>query len=92
MAYGSTASRLEPSDMPSIFIGAATTPGGLLRVCSWCKRVAAHNEWDEVEVAVERLGLFADSPPAAITHGMCSACFARIMDVPEPVSSGRRPC
>jgi two-component system cell cycle sensor histidine kinase/response regulator CckA len=55
----------------------------LMRVCGWCKRVAVADEWLEVELAIDRLGLLAGPPPSGITHGMCPACFARVMAATE---------
>lgn len=71
--------RIEPR-VPPIFTGQVTGQiDPLLLVCSWCKLVAVGEEWDEVEVAIERLGLFAGSSPPAITHGMCPSCVTRIL-------------
>ncbi len=58
---------------------AAGSSGVIVRVCSWCKRMQVRETWQEVEVAVERLGLFAGGPSPALTHGMCEDCYARIM-------------
>lgn len=35
--------------------------------------------WQEVEVAVEWLGLFGGGPAPSLTHGMCEDCYARVM-------------
>jgi hypothetical protein len=68
------------SRVPPMIMGPPTAQSdSLLRVCSWCKRVAVGEEWEEVEVAIEQLGLFGGCSPAAITHGMCPACVARIL-------------
>lgn len=48
-----------------------------LRMCSWCNRVdVGQDAWDEIENAVARLGLFADTSPAPITHTICEHCLA----------------
>ncbi|MBA3949498.1 MAG: hypothetical protein H0X44_06065 [Acidobacteria bacterium] len=57
----------------------AGSSGVIVRVCSWCKRVHVRETWQEIEVAVERLGLFAGGPAPSLTHGMCEDCYARIM-------------
>jgi hypothetical protein len=57
----------------------AESRGAIVRVCSWCRRVHVKETWQEVEVAVERLGLFAGGPAPALTHGMCEDCYARVM-------------
>ena len=53
--------------------------GVIVRVCSWCRRVHVRETWQEVEAAVEALGLFAGGPEPALSHGMCEDCYARIM-------------
>lgn len=50
-----------------------------LRMCSWCKRVAVAESWEELETAVENLGLFALSQPPSITHAVCPTCFVRFI-------------
>ncbi len=52
----------------------------LLRLCSWCKRMAVPERgWLHLEVAVSALGLFADRLPPDLTHGVCPDC-ARILE------------
>ncbi len=46
----------------------------LVTVCSWCKRVRVAGEWVEVEIAIERLGMFEREPVPGLTHGICAAC------------------
>ena len=79
VGFDSLTLRTEPRVAPMFMVHAAEQSDALVRVCSWCKRLAVANEWVEVEVAVERLGLFAGQPLIGITHGMCPGCFARIM-------------
>ena len=81
MTFDSQVVRTEPRVAPAVTISPAVRTGELLRVCGWCKRVAvAADEWVEVEVAVERLGLLAHDPPVGVTHGMCPDCFTRVME------------
>ena len=52
----------------------------LLRVCSWCKKFDVGGEtWEEVEVAVTRLGLFEREAMPRLTHGMCGPCRHSMM-------------
>lgn len=51
----------------------------MLRVCGWCKRMDVGGDWEEIDVAVECVGLFAGSPTPTLTHAMCPPCFARVM-------------
>jgi hypothetical protein len=51
---------------------------GLVRMCSWCGRLAVDGAWLEVEEAVDRLGLFTADALPALTHGICDECYARI--------------
>jgi hypothetical protein len=54
----------------------ATRAGGMLRMCSWCKRVDIDGaRWGEIEEAVTALRLFERETLPPLTHGMCEACF-----------------
>lgn len=67
---------------PQPLVGAATTDANdLLRLCGWCKRVDAHGDWLDVEEAVAALRLLERSALPQITHGICPACFERMMAV-----------
>lgn len=51
-----------------------------LRICSMCKRIAlSEDEWVEVEIAVQRLGLFQMEVMPQFTHGVCKQCFEAAM-------------
>lgn len=80
--FESVVERTEPRPPSPLIDGPGTGPrssGVLVRVCSWCRRVHVRETWQEVEVAVERLGLFAGGPAPSLTHGMCEDCYARVM-------------
>ena len=48
----------------------------LIRICSMCKKIAvSETEWQEVEVAVETMGLFQKRVLPKFTHGICQCCF-----------------
>jgi hypothetical protein len=64
---------------PVELVSAASLAAALVTVCSWCKRVAVGSEWVEVEVAVDRLGLFGASPPGGLTHGACRECIELVL-------------
>ena len=52
----------------------------LIRMCSWCKRVATPDgAWLQLEVAVTRFGMFVDELPPDLTHGVCPDCH-RVLD------------
>jgi hypothetical protein len=53
-----------------------TVPRGeeTIEMCGWCDRFFVDDEWVEIEVAAERLQLFARTELPAITHGICPAC------------------
>jgi len=80
VTFNSEVLRTEPRVAPLVAISPEIQTGDLLRVCGWCKRVAVTDkEWVEVEMAVDRLRILADDPPVGVTHGMCPACFTRVM-------------
>lgn len=48
---------------------------GLLRLCSWCKRVQLPSrDWAEIEVAAEVFGAALTSTPPQLSHGICPEC------------------
>ena len=49
-----------------------------IRMCSWCNRIAAADQWLEAESAADRLGLFLRELPR-ITHGICPGCETGVM-------------
>jgi hypothetical protein len=46
---------------------------GLLRICSWCRRVGQGGEWVPLEV------FFKKGFDTRTTHGMCPDCHAKVM-------------
>ena len=51
----------------------------LLRMCSWCKKVAIPSgKWVEVEEAVRELHLFEHQPFPQVTHGICMNCELQV--------------
>lgn len=80
VTFDSQVVRTEPREAPALTISPDAQTGELLRVCGWCKRVAVgDDEWVEVEIAVERLGLMTGHSTVAVTHGMCPECYTRVM-------------
>lgn len=49
-------------------------------VCSWCKKVRVAESWLEVEVAVERLGLFHVAAFPQLSHGVCKPCKSEALN------------
>lgn len=44
-------------------------------MCAWCKRVKAPSgDWLALEQAIVVLQLLAQTPPPAVTHGICPSC------------------
>lgn len=52
--------------------------GGMLRMCSWCKRVMLCDRWVDVEEATASLRLFERTTLPEITHGMCPDCHTEV--------------
>jgi hypothetical protein len=70
----------EPRVAPLLLPVEAAPGARMLRSCSWCKRIAVGERWEEAEVAVECLGLFAGDPMPMLTHAMCPDCIERVMN------------
>lgn len=60
-------------------VSAPSGAARLLRICSWCKRVDVDGGWEEIELALPRLSVFAASTPTAVTHAICADCQARML-------------
>ena len=53
-----------------------------LLVCSWCGRINVDQEiWQDVEVAIGRLGIFERSFPPVVSHGICTDCYSKITEL-----------
>jgi hypothetical protein len=50
----------------------------LLRLCSWCNRVAAQGVWVEPELGVSWMRPFEREAPR-ITHGICPSCLEALI-------------
>jgi len=59
------------------------TSDEFLHMCAWCKQVDIGAEWVEVEEAVALLRLFEQPLLPQLTHGICQACYAKMMKVLE---------
>lgn len=71
-------------------LDAATPRRGLVRMCSWCKRLpTASGEWLEVEEALRVLDILDAAPLPAITHGICPACYEAVMGALDREETGR---
>ncbi len=50
-----------------------------LTMCGWCDRFLVDGEWVEIEVAVERLGLFQQAELPKIDHDICPDCSEMLL-------------
>lgn len=80
LRVSSTVVRVEARrEVPLPAAGAAGE--AMLRMCSWCQRVLAGDQWIEPEQLVTRLRLFESGPLPDITHGMCPDCHREVNDL-----------
>ncbi len=75
---------------PAVHLLDAGTPRkGMVRMCSWCKRLPVPSgEWLEVEDAVKVLDLLDAAPLPAITHGICPQCYEGLLAALGPGEAG----
>ncbi len=67
----------EPRPLVPLLERHAARSQTLLRMCSWCKRVAVPaNQWLETEEAIVRLGLIDTPTLPQLTHTVCDTCRA----------------
>ncbi len=74
----STIEREEERAFQPLLDAAAARKGGIVVICSWCKKVRlpAAGPWVEVEEAAGPLDLFGVSPQ--ISHGLCEPCLEMV--------------
>jgi hypothetical protein len=65
---------------PAIAMLPPATAERLVRMCSWCKRVADATSWLDLDAAVDAFGLLTRTTAVAISHSMCPACYARFLN------------
>jgi len=62
---------------------------GLVVACAWCNRVRLGvDRWVEIEEAVHALELFEGTHVAAVSHGMCPACYSAVAEVLDNPAAG----
>jgi len=58
-----------------------------VRICSMCKKIAVtDDEWEEVEIAVQKMKLFEMEVVPQLTHGLCHSCYQIALAELERVS------
>jgi hypothetical protein len=51
-----------------------------VRICSVCKKIAiSETQWEEVEIAIQKLKLFEKYELPQFTHGVCRPCYDATM-------------
>ena len=74
--FGSTLTHEEMRPPVAVLEAGGTRSGKLLRVCSWCQKVATPDGcWLPVEEAAAKLHLLEAEQLPAITHGICGPCL-----------------
>ena len=54
---------------------------GLVTSCSWCNKIrTGDGQWAEVEVAVQKLGIFEHQEVPRLSHGACADCIRAIRE------------
>jgi hypothetical protein len=69
--------REEPLQQSS-FLGRPRYSAEFIRMCGWCKRIAAP-EWVDVEEAICRLKLLESDELLRVTHSICPACAEAVI-------------
>lgn len=76
--FASTLLHEEPRPAVVLLQPKAPRDERLLRVCSWCQRIALPDKtWVPVETAVDTLHLLEAETFPRLTHGICEACRAK---------------
>jgi hypothetical protein len=91
VAFASLMIRDEPRPRVALLQADVRRGTDLVRMCSWCKKILTEDGWVEIEDAVAKLGLLERENPPSITHGVCDACHADLMEkVEEGTARARR--
>ena len=78
--FSSVTLREEPRQWMPLLDARPRVSAKLIRMCSWCKRVALP-DWVEVEESVRRLRLFEpDAQVPGVTHSICETCAASVLE------------
>lgn len=83
--------KTEPRKPVALLDPSVERAGPALRMCGWCKKVAVDEAFVEVEEAIARLSLFDGAPLPPITHGICPACEARMIETLDRADRGLPP-
>jgi hypothetical protein len=78
LQFESALIREESRDPVKLLDYAEANSEELLKMCSWCKRVAVDEMWVELEISLQKLGLFNEAPLPMITHGICEQCLENV--------------
>lgn len=82
LLHTSTLIRTESRPQMGIFTTESRSSKEFLTICSWCKRVRLDsNSWVEVELAIDKLGLFGATHLPMISHGICDECVSKLHKV-----------
>jgi hypothetical protein len=78
--FSSKVIRLEPRDNLRILNETADRSEEIVRICSYCKKIAiSDEEWIDAEKAIELLDLFKSVKLPQLTHGVCPVCYESVM-------------
>ncbi len=70
--------REEPRDEVTLLAADVPRSDEIVRMCSWCKRIAADDRWYEVEEAIALMRVFEKDAVPVLTHGICPHCYEEI--------------
>ena len=80
LEIATTVSEQEPREFVPLLDAKAQRNAEYIRMCSWCARVQLDaDRWEEVEVAIELLGLFDREGLPQISHGACPSCRTAVV-------------
>jgi hypothetical protein len=72
--------REEERPVPALLDAARPKESDKLQMCSWCKKICVgENQWQEVEDAVDALGLFEAPSVPDISHTICPDCHDAVI-------------
>ncbi len=81
LSLTATIIRKEPRSSVALFDISTRSSEEVVMICSWCKKIpVSHDQWVEVEDAVQALDLFITYPLPQLSHGMCPQCASEVAE------------
>lgn len=78
--FENTVKQIEPREPIHLLEEQPRDPDSLVRICSFCKKIAVDEEnWLDLAEGIRALHLMDKNPMPMLTHGVCPECYQRFL-------------